>query len=418
MRTTPLGRGAALVAGAAVLLATCAATPLADAGLTATAGTPRRSANSSSAASTRVASPSTATPSTASPRIVGAGTPRTGCAVAVSSWAVARLAAATVTVPVVDTDPGAVAALVAAGAGGVLLFGNDPPADLGSRLAGMRAAAPAGGIPPLIMTDEEGGGIQRLANLVGYLPWPRQLGAADTPAQIEAVVTPVAQRLAALGVTMDLAPVADLSAGPGPDATHPDGARSFSVNPAIAGPDAIAFAAGLAAGGVIPVLKHFPGLGTATTNTDTAPATLAPLARLDRADLLPFAAAIRAGIPAIMTSNATIPGAGRAPVSLSVTDTTGILRHQLGFTGLVITDSLSAGAITALGLGVAPAAVRAITAGADEVLYGPLPPVAAAVTFRQTVAALVGAVATGVLPISRLRAAVAHLATVEHLASC
>lgn len=353
-----------------------------------------------------------------SARLLAGPPPRPTCPLAVSSWPVARLAAATVTVPVEDTDPAAVAPLVAAGAGGVILFGNDPPADLGSLLAGLRAAAPPGGIPPLIMTDEEGGGIQRLANLVGYLPWPRQLGAQDTPAQIEALVTPVAQRMSALGVTMDLAPVADLSDGPGPDATRPDGARSFSVNPAVTGPDAIAFAAGLAAGGVIPVLKHFPGLGTATTNTDTGPATVAPLPQLDRSDLLPFAAAIRAGIPAIMTSNATIPGAGRSPVSLSVADTTGILRDQLGFTGLVITDSLSAGAITALGLGVAQAAVRAVAAGADEVLYGPAAPAAAAVTFRQSVAALVAAVAAGALPISRLRAAVTHLATVEHLASC
>ena len=145
------------------------------------------------------------------------------------------------------------------------------------------------------MTDEEGGAVQRMANLVGSIPSARTMGATMTSAQIQALATTVAQRMRAAGITMDLAPVLDLDDGNGPNDRDPDGTRSFSLNANTTAADAAAFAAGLAAGGVIPVVKHFPGLGQATANTDVKPATTLPWTTLEHAGLLPFKSRDRGG---------------------------------------------------------------------------------------------------------------------------
>lgn len=120
------------------------------------------------------------------------------------------------------------------------------------------------------MTDEEGGGVQRMANLVGSMPWARQMGTMS-PAAIQSLAKAVGQRMRALGVTMDLAPVLDVDGGPGPNASNPDGDRSFSASPSQAARDGLAFAAGLLAAGVIPVVKHFPGLGEPAATPITVP---------------------------------------------------------------------------------------------------------------------------------------------------
>jgi beta-N-acetylhexosaminidase len=113
-----------------------------------------------------------------------------------------------------------------------------------------------------------------MANLAGDMPWPRTMAATLTRAQTRALAEQVGRRMRAAGVTMDLAPVLDLSDGPGPDSAHPDGPRSFSLKPSVAAAYGIAFARGLQAVGVIPVYKHFPGLGQATYNTDDGPASV------------------------------------------------------------------------------------------------------------------------------------------------
>ena len=196
------------------------------------------------------------------------------------------------------------------------------------------------------MTDEEGGEIQRMANLVGNLPWPRTMAATMTPGQVRALAGQVGRRMRAAGITMDLAPVLDLSDSPGPDATYPDGPRSFSVHPAVATAYGLAFARGLQDGGVIPVLKHFPGLGQASANTDFGRATDPPLGTLEAGALLPFEAAIKDGLPAVMVGEVSVPGLTHGlPATLSSQAITGLLRGRLGFHGLVLTDSLSAAAI-------------------------------------------------------------------------
>jgi len=286
-----------------------------------------------------------------------------------ATWPVDQLAEQVVAVPVEETDVGAVQAEVAQGVGGLLIFGTAGPNDLGEQLTSLEAGA-RGGIRPFVMTDEEGGGVQRMANLVGSLPWARQMGSTMTAAQIEAAAESIGQAMLGQEVTMDLAPVLDVDGGVGPDATDPDGARSFSANPSVASTDGVAFAEGLVAAGVVPVVKHFPGLGGASANTDDGPATTQPYTDLKAGGLLPFEAALTAGLPAVMVGNASVPGLTSLPASLSPTIIQGLLEGRLHFQGLILTDSLSAGAIAARGLSVAQATVEAIAAGADMVTFG------------------------------------------------
>jgi beta-N-acetylhexosaminidase len=333
-----------------------------------------------------------------------------------ASWSTIRLAEQTVVIPVDESQVASITIEVQDGAGGVILFGSQAPTDLGASLAQLTRAAP-GGIAPLIMTDEEGGAVQRMANLVGSMPSARTMAATMTASQIQQLAQNVGAKMRAAGVTMDLAPVLDLDGGPGPSDTNPDGTRSFSPVESTAERDGLAFANGLRAAGVIPVVKHFPGLGGATGNTDSMAAATLPWSNLQTNGLLPFTAAVRSGIPAVMLANATVPGLTSGPASLSLTVITGVLRGQLGFNGLVITDSLSATAIQAAGYGIPAATVQALRAGADLVLYNATPISVAALT-QQVVASIVSAVSVGSLSRSRLENAVAHILSAKHTNLC
>ena len=332
-----------------------------------------------------------------------------------AGWSLRRRAAQLIVVPADEGDVAAARPMVAAGAGGIILFGSYAPSSLGGQLAALGRAAP-GTLAPLVMTDEEGGGIQRMANLAGDLPWPRTMAQTMSPAQVRAAAAAAARRMRAAGVTMDLAPVLDLSGGPGPDEASPDGPRSFSLSPSVASAYGIAFAKGLQDGGVIPVVKHFPGLGQATYNTDYGPASVPPLPVLGKAALVPFRAAIAAGLPAVMVSHAIVPGLTHGlPASLSAPAVTGLLRQRLGFGGLVLSDSLSAAAVQAAGYSVPRAAATAVAAGVDMVMYDTTSPHS---TMDQMATAIVRAVRAGQLPVSRLDDAVAHVLAAKHVSLC
>jgi len=341
-----------------------------------------------------------------------------GCSIAqvVATWPVRRLAAQTVVVPVDEHHVGRVSAQVADGVGGVILFGRTAPADLGADLGRLFRNAPDG-IAPIVMTDEEGGAVQRMANLVGDMPSARRMARTMTPAQVRAMARRVAERMAAHRVTMNLAPVLDLDDRPGPSASNPDGTRSFSIRPSVARDYGLAFSDGMSAGGVVPVVKHFPGLGRATTNTDVAPAWTRPWSVLERKGLRPFRAAIRAGLPAVMVTTARVPGLTRKPATLSRRVVQGVLRGRLGFDGLVVTDSLSGGAVSGAGFSVRRATVQALEVGADLVLFSAAPGDVAGVTVR-VIRAVVRAVRSGDLPIERLRDAAGHVLTAKNAPVC
>lgn len=337
--------GVAIVTG-------CIATGVAACG---TAGAPPSGHGTQTHTTTMTASP-TPTP------------PPCSLSTVLATWPDQRLAEQTIVVPVDETQVATVAPEVAAGAGGVILFGSAAPADLGSQLHALVSGAP-GGVAPFVMSDEEGGVVQRMANLVGSVPSARQMGATMTAAQIRQLAASLAVRLQSAGVTMDLAPVLDTDDGTGPNNGDPDGTRSFSNDPAVASADGRAFAAGLMSGGVVPVVKHFPGLGHATGNTDVMTASTLAWSTLQAGGLIPFRDAISAHVPAVMVANATVPGLTTLPASVSPDALTTVLRTQLGFHGLVMTDSLSAVAIQNAGYTVPQAAVAAIAAGADMVLF-------------------------------------------------
>jgi beta-N-acetylhexosaminidase len=329
-------------------------------------------------------------------------------------WTLAGLAAQLVVVPVDESDLASALPAISSGIGGVVLFGVAAPSDLAAQIAQLDAAVPSR-IKLFVMADEEGGGVQRLPNLVGWIPWPRDMAETMSTADVRALARKLGGGLIANGVNMDLAPVLDLSSGPGPDAVHTDGARSFSGNATTATAYGLAFAEGLLDAGIVPVVKHFPGEGSTSANTDFGPADTPPLSTLRGSDLLPFEAAVRAGVPAVMVGNALVPGLTTEPASLSSAAIVGLLRDQLGFKGLVLTDSLSAGAVTALGLSVPVAAVRAVAAGADMVLYTSVTPNE---TAAEVIGALVEAVTTGTLSRSTLERAAAHVLDAKRVNLC
>ncbi len=365
---------------------------------------------------TTPAAPASSAAATSGGQAAPSRTPaRCNPAAVLGTWSTARRAAQLVVAPAQEDDVLAARPMVEAGVGGLLLFGSAAPADLPRQLAELGRQA-AGGLPPLVMTDEEGGEIQRMANLVGNLPWPRTMAATMSPGQVRALAEQVGRRMRAAGITMDLAPVLDLSDSPGPNATYPDGPRSFSVHPAVATAYGLAFAQGLQDGGVIPVVKHFPGLGQASANTDFGRATDPPLDTLKTGALLPFQAAIKHGLPAVMVGEAAVPGLTHGlPATLSSPAITGLLRGQLGFHGLVLTDSLSAAAIQDAGYGIPRAAVRAIEAGADMVTFDALNPAA---TSNEIITSVVSAVRSGQLPVARLDSAVQHVLRVKGRPVC
>ena len=333
-----------------------------------------------------------------------------------TTWSDQRLAEQTIVVPVDETQVATVAPEVAAGAGGVILFGSTAPADLGSQLQSLVNGAP-GGVAPFVMSDEEGGVVQRMANLVGAVPSARQMGATMTAAQIQQLAANLATRMRSAGVTMDLAPVLDTDDGAGPNNSDPDGTRSFSNDPAVASADGRAFAAGLISGGVVPVVKHFPGLGHATGNTDVVSASTLAWSSLQSGGLIPFRDAISAHVPAVMVANATVPGLTTIPASLSPDAITTVLRTQMGFHGLVLTDSLSAVAIQNAGYSVPQAAVAAIEAGADIILFNASAMDVASVN-QSIASAVLAAEQSGALSRDRLLDAAAHVLTAKGTNPC
>ncbi len=343
---------------------------------------------------------------------------RLACARAVvASWTLQRLADETVAVSVDAAHVGAMGPAAVAGFGGLLVFGTTAPSGFVPTIARLQRMAPTGSTM-LVMTDEEGGGVRRLTNLVGTFPWAQTMGQRLTADQIRSVGERVGRQLLAAGVNVDLAPVVDLDGRavlPGP--TDPDGLRAFGASPALVATDAAAFASGLATSGVLAVVKHFPGLGGATGNTDDGPAATRPWPELLAGAITPYRAAFAAGVSAVMVANARVPGLSALPASLSPAAVR-VLRTTLGFRGLIMTDSLSAVAISALGLSVPTAAVRALAAGADLVLSGPLGPAPSLALARSTATAIVTAVARGAIPRATLEAAAAEVVAARGPGTC
>jgi beta-N-acetylhexosaminidase len=239
---------------------------------------------------------------------------------------------------------------------GVILFGFNAETRPQWRRVTRSVQRPAGG-EALVMVDQEGGDVRTLAWAGPALGQPLQGG----PAAVRRAARGAARQLAGVGVNVNLAPVADVPAGPAPVM----GSRSFVGDAAGVAARTSAAIQGMRARGVAATAKHFPGLGRARVNTDDAPATVRGGLR---ADLVPFRAAIAAGVPLVMLSHALYPALdARRIASQSATVATELLRRDLGYEGVVVTDSIEAQAVLERS-GVGRAAERSIRAGADLIL--------------------------------------------------
>lgn len=371
------------------------------------------STTTSTPTSTTTTSLSTTTSSTAT------AAANLACAMtSVSSWTLSQLANETIVVSVNVANVGAMTPAAKDGFGGLLLFGTSAPANIAATIARVQART-LHPYPMLVMTDEEGGGVQRLTNVTGSIPWASTMGRNLSSLRITDVGSRIGRALLSAGVNVDLAPVLDVDGRHvQPGRTNPDGYRSFSGSATIVARDAAAFMKGLGEANVTSVLKHFPGLGGASQNTDYGPATTRPWSQLQKTGLVPFEVAIDAGAPAVMLSNASVPGLTSLPAGLSPA-VVQELRQNLGFKGLIMTDSLSAGAIGALHLAPPAAAVKALQAGVNLILAGgPQSPVSSLTLARGIASAVESAVNSGALSLSTLISDAAQVLVTRNVIPC
>jgi beta-N-acetylhexosaminidase len=238
---------------------------------------------------------------------------------------------------------------------GVILFGSNGGSPATWRRL-TRSIQQAGHGRALVMVDQEGGDIRTVAHVGPSSGQPFQ----GPPASVRRSARAAGRGLEASGVNVNLAPVADV---PRPGSVM--ATRSFEGDERGVAARTRASIRGLRDAGVAATVKHFPGLGGATVNTDDGPATVrTPIAR----DLVPFRAAVAEGVPLVMLSHASYPELdSRRIASQSRAIVTDLLRRRLHFEGVIVTDSLEAQAVLARS-DVAEAAERSIRAGADLIL--------------------------------------------------
>jgi beta-N-acetylhexosaminidase len=285
---------------------------------------------------------------------------------------------------------------VSGGLGGVVLFGRNVVDDaqvtaLNAQLRGARSDI-------VIGIDEEGGDVTRLdAGRGSEVPGNHALGAAGDVDLTREVAASIGSRLAACGISLNLAPSADLVL------TLDDpiiGVRAFGSDPFDAGKHVAAFVEGQQAVGVAACAKHFPGHGASTADSHhELPVLPRTVEELNAVELVPFRSAIAAGVRSIMTGHLVIPEWGDAPATLNPRAVQ-VLRDELGFTGAIITDGLD---MKAVGGDLAQGSVRALVAGVDALCLGgePLDDDG----LQWLIDSIVTAVESGELPLARLEEA-------------
>jgi beta-N-acetylhexosaminidase len=250
--------------------------------------------------------------------------------------------------------------------GGLILFKRNiaHPQQVASLIRDcQKMSLAASGYPLFIAVDQEGGPVQRFRQPFPEMPSARQFGLAGDPSAVTVSARQVARELRSLGININLAPVLDVPRNP----TCPLWERCYNSDPELVARYALAAVRGYQEGGVLPVVKHFPGLGATHLDSHLDLPTAATGPEQREIDLLPFHRAVAAGIPAVMCAHVLVPEWDDLPASLSRVATTAILRNQMGFAGLTFTDDLEMGAITRK-WSVAAAAQLAVAAGHDILL--------------------------------------------------
>ena len=266
------------------------------------------------------------------------------------------------------------------------------------------------GIPLQISTDQEGGVVTRIGAPASVSPGNMAIGASFNPLDAYRSANVIGQELKAQGINMDDAPVVDVNTNPQNSA---DGPRSFGDRTGAVEGFAAAAVTGYQQAGVAAQAKHFPGLGDTTTNTDSGVSvTNETKQQIMSVDVPAFRAAIAAGTQSIMAAHIVAPSIDPSglPASLSNPIVTGVLRNTLHYNGVVITDSLSAGAL-------APYTHQqiitdAINAGDDELLICPEPcggSLNGAVNLPESEQIVLNAVNSGQISVARIDQSVARI---------
>ncbi len=293
--------------------------------------------------------------------------------------------------------PGWLSDAYAQGLGGVCLYGNNATAsaDLADLARAVRRVEPTA----VLALDEEGGDVTRLHAREGS-PYPGNaaLGAYDDIATTRTIAAGIGAELARAGVWLDLAPSADINSNP---ANPVIGTRSFGADPALVARHTVAYVEGLASQGVAASVKHFPGHGDTSADSHLALPRVSASADVLRArELVPFTSVIDTAAT-VMTSHVLLEAFDdQEPATLSRAVLTGLLRDELGFGGVIVTDALDmAGASAVHGIG--GAAVLSLAAGADLLCLGPERTDSPRV-IEEAVEAVCRAVDAGELPLDRL----------------
>jgi beta-N-acetylhexosaminidase len=229
--------------------------------------------------------------------------------------------------------------------------------------AALDEATTGGTYGALLAADEEGGQVQRYTDVIGPIPSARQQATSMTPDEVRAMYAGHGANLADWGVDLVFAPVVDVGFGPG------IGSRSYSDDPQVVAEFGAAAAQGYADAGLLPVLKHFPGHGSATGDTHDEVSVGPAIDELRAHDLLPFQSIGEEVDVAVMVGHTTVPGHADEPSSQSRRVIEGLLVDEVGFDGLIVSDALgmeASGEPTQGG-----ALVGFIAAGGDLGIVGP-----------------------------------------------
>ena len=264
--------------------------------------------------------------------------------------------------------PADLLARIAAGeVGGVMLFRPNivSPGQVAALVAALRGAAPDEA-PLLVSIDQEGGLVQRVRAPATEWPPMLSVGAGGDAARTTAVGRALGEEMAALGIGWDFAPVLDVHTNP---ANPVIGNRAFGSDAGAVTTHALAFWRGLRAAGLVGCGKHFPGHGdTRTDSHHDLPVVAHDVDRLRAIELAPFAAAARAGMEAIMTAHVMYPALDPdRPATLSRRIATDVLRGELGFRGVLVSDDLGMKAV-ADRYPIDELATGAVEAGCDHLL--------------------------------------------------
>jgi beta-N-acetylhexosaminidase len=280
--------------------------------------------------------------------------------------------------------------------GGVILFRRnvDTPAQIAALTADLHALPSQ----PLVAIDHEGGRVLRLGEPFTQFPPAATIGRTGDAAVAFRVGQAMAEELAAVGIDLNFAPVLDVHSNPSNPVI---GDRAFGSDPALVGELGIAMMRGLQAGGVIPCGKHFPGHGETEKDSHLElPVVRRSRAELERTELVPFRAAIAAGVPMLMTAHVMYPVLDpEHPATMSRAILTDLLRTELQFEGVIASDDLEMRAI-ADHQEIGAAALATLRAGADALLV--------CQDLRQAeraIEAITRAVADGSLPVEMVNAA-------------